>query len=193
MIKEDKGRDKHKGKRPKLTFKELLAKYVKERDIKSARRPNKVKQSWSPPNCKYGDWNWREKEVPTTVPYPYFGLPMLMSCGPSPNGFHSYSSWRSDGSWAHPPSYYGPYNQRCIAQRKQMFERPYIKDRFQRDNRSGAQEKKKVVKQVYRVKRDGRRDKSSDLSSSDEKLNNVVKISATSGKKIANISKYFAE
>ncbi|TVT97876.1 hypothetical protein EJB05_56855, partial [Eragrostis curvula] len=190
--KESKGRKKHKGKRPKLTFKELLAKYVKERDVKSACRPNDVKQSWSPPNCKYGGWNWREKEVPTAVPYPYFGLPMPMSHGPSSTGFHLYSSWRLDGSCAHAPSYYGPYNQRCTAQRKQMFERPYIKDHFQRNNRSRAQEKKKVVKQVYRVKRDGRKDKSSDLSSSDKKLNNVVKISATSGKKmkqsVANMS-----
>ena len=43
-------------------------------------------------------------------------------------------------------------------------------------------EKKKVVKQIYVVKRDGRKDTSLDLNTIDEKLINVLKTSAIDGK-----------
>nr|TKW26366.1 hypothetical protein SEVIR_3G184000v2 [Setaria viridis] len=42
-------------------------------------------------------------------------------------------------------------------------------DRFEQKDRSSVQKKKKVVKKVYRVERDGRKDKSSDLNSISEK------------------------
>jgi hypothetical protein len=42
--------------------------------------------------------------------------------------------------------------------------------------------RKRVVKQVYQVKRDGRKDKSSDLDSIDEKPINVLKTSAINNK-----------
>jgi hypothetical protein len=41
-----------------------------------------------------------------------------------------------------------------------------------------------VVKQVYRVKRDNRKDKSSDMSSSDTKLNVTITTSANIGKDV---------
>jgi len=47
-------------------------------------------------------------------------------------------------------------------------------------------EKKKVVKQIYVVKRDGRKDTSSDLNTIDEKPINVLKTSAIDGNKKKN-------
>jgi hypothetical protein len=49
----DDGRDKRKGKRPKLTFNELMAKYVKMRDTRIASQPSSVKPSRSPLRCKF--------------------------------------------------------------------------------------------------------------------------------------------
>ena len=60
---------------------------------------------------------------------------------------------------------------------------PYVEsDRFEHKDRSSAQNKKNVVKQVYRVKRDGRKDKSSALNSHNQKPINVLSTSATNGK-----------
>lgn len=50
-----------------------------------------------------------------------------------------------------------------------------MKDRFNQKNWFGSQEKRKVPNQVYRVKKDGRKDKSPDLNSSDEKLVKMLK------------------
>jgi hypothetical protein len=59
-----------------------------------------------------------------------------------------------------------------------------VKSRFDETNRPGFQEKKKVVKQVYQVKRDNRKYKNSDLSSSDKKPNVTITILANSGKDV---------
>ena len=48
--KENKGRNKHKDKRSKITFTELLAKYQKASEEKSAYRPSSAKASSSPPS-----------------------------------------------------------------------------------------------------------------------------------------------
>jgi hypothetical protein len=87
-------------------------------------------------------------------------------------------------SWAHTPSYFTPYHVEYAAPRRPSRARqPYVEsDRFEYKNRSSAQNKKKVVKQVYQVKRDGRKDKSSDLNSINEKLINVSTTSAIGGK-----------
>jgi hypothetical protein len=61
------------------------------------------------------------------------------------------------------------------------------KDRFDQ-NRSGAQPKKKVVKQVYRVKYDGQKKKSSDLNSTIEKLITLLKNSTIDGKEVGKSS-----
>jgi hypothetical protein len=58
------------------------------------------------------------------------------------------------------------------------------KSHFDETNRLGFQEKKKVVKQVYWVKRDNHKDKSSDLPSSDKKLNVTTTTSANIGKDV---------
>jgi hypothetical protein len=56
-----------------------------------------------------------------------------------------------------------------------------VKSCFDETNRPGFQGKKKVVKQVYWVKRDHHKDKSSDLSSSDTKPNVTITTLANIG------------
>jgi hypothetical protein len=48
-VKGGEAHDKHKGKKPKLTFIELMAKYVKMIDTRIASQPSSVKPSRSPP------------------------------------------------------------------------------------------------------------------------------------------------
>jgi hypothetical protein len=85
------------------------------------------------------------------------------------------------GTWAQPLSYYAPCHFENAAPRRP---RQQVKSCFDETNGSDFQEKKKVVKQVYRVKRDNRKDKSSDLSSSDTKLNVTTTTSVNIGKDV---------
>jgi hypothetical protein len=52
---------KHNGKRLKLTFDELLAKYQKDNKTKCANRSNKVKSSRLPPKHNSGNWNRQKR------------------------------------------------------------------------------------------------------------------------------------
>ena len=88
-----------------------------------------------------------------------------------------------DDSWAHTPSYFRQYDLEYAAPRKPMHAgQPYVdNDRFKPKDRSRVQNKKKVIKQIYVVKKDGRKDKCSDLNAIDEKPINVL-TSAIDGK-----------
>jgi hypothetical protein len=81
----------------------------------------------------------------------------------------------------HNLSYYAPCHFENAAPRRPQ---PHVKSRFDETNRPDFQEKKKVVKEVYQVKRDNRKDKSSDLSSSDKKSNVTITNSANIGKDV---------
>jgi len=96
-----------------------------------------------------------------------------MSYGPQPRGFHPYSSWGLFDQEAHLPPYFRPQYVEYVARRHLERSSSY-KDRFDQ-NRSGAQPKKKMVKQVYRVKYDGRKKKSSNLNLTNEKLITLLK------------------
>ncbi|RLM79894.1 hypothetical protein C2845_PM12G15920 [Panicum miliaceum] len=154
---EDRDHYKHKGKKPKLSFDELLAKYLKENEVKRANRSNDVKSSRVPPKLPYA---------------------------PHPTSFHPYSSWGWNDLWAHTPSYFRSYHVEYAASREPSCARqPYIEnDRFEHKDQSRVQNKKKVAKQVYRVKRDGHKDTSSDLNTIHEKPINVLKTSAIDSK-----------
>ncbi|RCV26120.1 hypothetical protein SETIT_5G219800v2 [Setaria italica] len=91
---------------------------------------------------------------------------MLVPCAPHPTSFHPYSSWGWNDPWTHTP-YFRPYHVEYAAPREPSCARqPYVEnDRFEHKDWSRVQNKKNVVKQVYQVKRDGRKDKSSDLNS----------------------------
>jgi hypothetical protein len=87
------GRDKRKGKRPKLTFNRLMAKYVKMRDTRIASQPSSVKPSRSPLRCKSEKWNRQGNKSHTSMLYPPVVPITSMPYGPSPVSFHPYSSW----------------------------------------------------------------------------------------------------
>ncbi|KAG2605835.1 hypothetical protein PVAP13_4NG143000, partial [Panicum virgatum] len=89
---------------------------------------------------------------------------------------------------AHTPSYFRPYHVEYAAPREpSCVGQPCIEnDRFKPKYRSRVQEKKKVVKQIYVVKKDGRKATSSDLNTIAEKLINVLKTSAINGNEKEN-------
>jgi hypothetical protein len=93
------GHDKQKGKRPKVTFEQLLAKYheqIKEKDIdktgiaKPSRAP--LKPSKSLLKRKYRNQDWGGEEFHASSTYPPFGLPIPMQYGSTPSYFHPYPS-----------------------------------------------------------------------------------------------------
>jgi hypothetical protein len=63
---------KHNGKRPNLTFDELLAKYQKHNEAKCANRSNKVKSSTLPPKHNFGNWNRQGKSFHAVATYSPF-------------------------------------------------------------------------------------------------------------------------
>nr|TKW08483.1 hypothetical protein SEVIR_6G031100v2 [Setaria viridis] len=86
--------------------------------------------------------------------------------------------------WAHTPSHFRPYHVEYAATTEPSRSRqPYSEnDRFKQKDRSNVQKEKKVVKKVYRVKRDGRKGTSSDLNSINEKPIGTLSPLASNGK-----------
>ena len=76
--KQSKGNGKHKGKKLKVTFAQLLEKYQNISEAKSAYRPSETKASKSPPRHKFEDRDWQRKKLSKQTPYPPFGPPMPM-------------------------------------------------------------------------------------------------------------------
>jgi hypothetical protein len=117
--------------------------------------------------------------------YP-FEQPIPMNYAPQPTHFHPYSPWSWFDKETHLPPYYRPQYIEYAAPRH-LERSSSCKDRFDQ-NRSRAQPKKKVVKQIYRVKYDGRKKKSSDLNSTIEKPITLLKNSAIDGKEVEKSS-----
>jgi hypothetical protein len=167
------GRDKQKGKRPKVNFEQLLAKYheqIKAKDVdqtgitKPSRAP--LKPSKSPPKRKSRNQDWGGEEFHASATYPPFVPPIPMQYGSAPLYFHPYPSCDWYDSNAYSSSYFRPHNIEYSSHFNSDFEeRSYDKDHFIYKNRSRAQNKDRMVKQVYVVKKDNRKAKSSDLNS----------------------------
>jgi hypothetical protein len=94
------GRDNQEGKRPKVTFEQLLAKYHKQikakgvdqtSNAKSSRAP--LKSSRSPSKRKSRDQDWRGEECHALGTYPPFGLSIPMQYGSATSYFHPFPSW----------------------------------------------------------------------------------------------------
>jgi hypothetical protein len=157
----NRGKDhvKHNGKRPKLTFDELLAKYQKDNEAKYANRSNKVKSSRLPPKHNSGNWNRQGKSFHAAATYSPIKPSMSVSYAPYPTSDHPYSSWGWSDSWTHTPSYFRQYYVEYAAPRRPSYARQsYVEsDHFECKDRSSAQNKKRAVKQVYQVKRYGRK------------------------------------
>ena len=116
--KKDKGRNKHKGKKTKVTFAQLLEKYQKESEAKNAYRPSNAKASRSSPRRKSKDRDWRKEKFNATDSYPPFGPLMPMSWIPPYADFYSYPSWDRYDSRARYPSYSRSSHQNCAAPRR---------------------------------------------------------------------------
>jgi hypothetical protein len=167
------GRDKQKGKRSKVTFEQLQAKYhkqIKANDVdqtgnaKSSRAP--LKTSKSPLKRKYRDQDWRAEVFHASTTYPPFGPSIPMQYGLAPSYLHPYPPWGWYDSNACSSSYFRPNNIEYSAHINSDFEKQsYDKDHFISKNRSIDQNKNRMVKQVYVVKKDNRKAKSSYLNS----------------------------
>ena len=186
--KESKGHGKHKGRKPKVTFAQLLEKYQKISEAKSAYRPSETKASKSPPRHKFEDRDWRRKKLSKQTPYPPFGPPMPMSWIPPHVVYYSDQSWNKYKSRAHRPSYSKPPHQNYAAPRGSSFvQQPHVKDRLnQKESVWGSAKKMDVVKQVYRVKKDGRKCAVSDPTPDDKKP--AGSTLATNGKEVKRVT-----
>jgi hypothetical protein len=92
-----------------------------------------------------------------------FWAPMPMQYSLVPLYIHPYLSWGRYDSNAYSPSYFRPHNIEYSTHSNSDFEKQsYNKDRFISKNQSRAQNKNRVVKQVYVVKKDNRKAKSLD-------------------------------
>jgi hypothetical protein len=130
--KQDKGRDKHKGKKTKVTFAELLEKYKKESEARSSYRPSIAKSSRSPPRRKSKDRDWQWEKFNAAASYPPFRPPMPMSWIPPYGNCYPYPSWdhRYDPR-ARYPSYYRSSNPNYAAPiRSKSEQQSRVKDRF---------------------------------------------------------------
>ena len=93
----------------------------------------------------------------------------------------SYPLWDRYDTRAHSPSYFRPSHQYYAAPRRSTFEQSHVKDRFNhKESVQSSRMKKEVVKQVYRVKRDGRKSATSDLISNEKEPIKVLTL-ATKG------------
>ena len=95
-----------------------------------------------------------------------------------------YSSWDMYHTRAHSPSYFRPSHQYYAPPRRSTFEQSRVKDHFNhKESVQSSRKKKEVVKQVYRVKRDGRKCAASDLISNNKEPIKVLTL-ATKGKEV---------
>ena len=83
-VDKDKGHDKHRSRRPKLSFEELLAKYEKIAEANITNQPKKVQSSKLPPKCKSQEWNWQGDISHAAVTYSPFEQPIPKSYEPHP-------------------------------------------------------------------------------------------------------------
>ena len=174
----NKGRNKCKCKRSKITFAELLDKYQKKSEKKNAYQPNHAKKPRSPPRHKYEDRYWKSDNFNATYSYPYFGPPMPMPWMPPYAHIDPYSSWDRYDTRADSPSYFRTSHQYYVAPRRSTFEQSHVKDRFNhKESVRSSRKKKEVVKQVYRVKRDCHKSATSDLISNEKEPMKVLTLS----------------
>ena len=146
-----KDRFEHKSKKSKLSFDELLAKYLKENEAKHANQSNDVKSSKVHPKHNSRSWDWQRKNFHSAASYSPSKPSMPIPYAPHSISFHHYSSWGRDGPWAHSPSYFRPYYVGYAAPRESSCGgKPCVEnDRLKPKDQSRVQNKKRVVKQVY--------------------------------------------
>jgi len=113
-----KDRFKHEGKKLKLNFDELLAKYLKQNEAKHANRSNDDKSSKTPPKHNSRSWNWQGEKFHSAASYSPLRSSMPVPYSPHPTSFQLYSSWGWNDPWAHTASYFRPYRVEYAAPRE---------------------------------------------------------------------------
>jgi hypothetical protein len=142
-----KGRNKHKGKRSKVTFKELLEKYTKESEESCAYQPSSAKASRSPSRQKTEDRDWQRSRFNAATSYPPFGTQMPTSSMAPCANFYPYPSWGRYDSREHHQPYFKPSHQTSAApMRSSVDHRLYVKDRLNESVQSSR--KNNEVKQL---------------------------------------------
>ena len=135
------GHLKHRNKKPKLTFKELLAKYQRENKAKSSYRPNNVEELRSHQKRKFEGRNWRRNGFLAAAPYSFSGPSMPTSHGYHRTDFCSYFPRDWYGPKTHPPSHLRPHHVQYAAQKSPVFE-SFSRDCFDQKKRSEPNEKR---------------------------------------------------
>ena len=102
------------------------------------------------------------------MPFSSHESPMCMPCGPYFYMPYSCPTWFYNPWMPASHSYFG---QNHVTYREPVINKSLLRinDRFHQRDRSMQKNKHKVIKQVYRVKRDGRLNKNSDLTLDKEK------------------------
>ena len=159
---ESKSHHKHKKEKPK-TNKKLPVKSSKQKDIKHASRAKDFKQPKSIPKQKFYNQNRQWNYAPMSMPFPSYGSSMYMPWGAYFNMSYSCTSWFHNSYMPSLPTYLHPnyitYREPAISESS-----PTKSGRVDSKNWPVQKRKYKMIKQVYRVKKDGRLNKNSDLT-----------------------------
>ena len=140
----DKGHNKHKHKKSKVTFAQLLDKYQNKSEENDAYRSSNAKASRSPPRRKSKDQYWQEGNFNPTCSYHYFGSPMPMPWMPPYAHVDRYSSWDRYNIMAHSPSYSRPSHHYYAAPGRSTFSKQsYVQDRFNKKESVRSSRKRK--------------------------------------------------
>jgi hypothetical protein len=108
-----------------------------------------------------------------------------------PSYFHPYPCWGWYDSNAYSSSYFIPHNIEYSTHINSDFKKQsYNKDHLIPKNQSRAQNKNRMIKQVYLVKKDNRKSKSSYLNSCVIELEEVLDTSASSAQTIEKLVSY---
>jgi hypothetical protein len=168
---------KHQKEKPKPNEK-LPANSRRQKIVNDASWSKNSKCPKSSPKEKFHNENRQWSNSHKSMSFPPYGSSMPMPWEPYFNMHYICPSWYYS-SYMPSPSYF------CQTHRELVINEPspMCNDRFNHKNRSTQKNKRKVIKQVYRVKKDGRLNKNSDLTL-DIKKATIEKSSASSNDQI---------
>jgi hypothetical protein len=137
----------------------LPAKSRRQKIVNDASRSKNSKCPKSSPKEKFHNENRQWSNSHKSMSFPPYGSSMPMPWEPYFNMHYFCPPWHYS-SYMSCPSYF------CQTHREPVINEPspMRNDYFDHKNRSTQQSKRKVIKQVYRVKKDSRLNKNSDLT-----------------------------
>jgi len=149
---EAKGRKKHQKEKPKLIHGELPAKTKMQINVNDASRSKNFKQPKFAPKQKFRKQNRQWSNPHIFMPFPSYGAPLHVPWEFYFNMHYPYPPWSYNSYMPFPPRYfcsdYITYKESAIKKSPLA-----NNDRFIHKNRSVQKKKRKVTKQVYRVKK----------------------------------------